>query len=345
MSNFNNQFGFISCMVSRVVFWMSISLIMPSIASAAEEIALPSQGNQTNSSIPVESALNGQIVAANSQVNFDDYLIGQSNLLEIKVAQDPQLARTLRVDNRGDITMPLIGNVHAEGLTAKQLEVLIAKKLEKDYINKPDVMVFIREYTSLKVIVQGRVLRPGIYSMTGRPTLMEAVTQAGGFDEKADQTNVKLVKAKTAGQKLGTENTQIFNVDLIKTAQQQDPVLESGDTIYAEEAVPIIVEGSVMKPGVIYPKSHTTLMQIISQAGGLRELGDGSSVRIYSLDAAGVRKERVFNLEHVREGKQEDPPLKPGNVVVVEESAGRALLYGVGRFFGRLIRFTPIPVQ
>ncbi len=284
-------------------------------------------------------------VADNEQMNFEDYLIGPSNLLEIKVAQDAQLARTLRVDSRGEITLPLIGSLRAAGLTARQLELLIAERLEKDFINNPDVMVFIREFTSLKIVIQGNVTRPGIYTMTGKPTLLESISMAGGLNERADPANVKLVRAKLVRQADAVEKAEIYNIEAIKTARQEDPRLESGDNIFVEEATPIIIEGAVMRPGVIYPKSHTTLMQIISMAGGLRELGDGTSIKVYSPDGEGSKLQKTYNLDRIREGKDTDPVLKPGYVVVVEEAGGRALLYGVGRFFRSIIRFTPIPIN
>jgi polysaccharide export outer membrane protein len=284
-------------------------------------------------------------VADDEQMNFEDYLIGPSNLLEIKVAQDPQLARTLRVDSRGEITLPLIGSLRAAGLTARQLELLIAERLEKDFINNPDVMVFIREFTSLKIVIQGNVTRPGIYTMTGKPTLLESISMAGGLNERADPANVKLVRARMVRQADAVEKAEVYNIEAIKTARQEDPRLESGDNIFVEEATPIIIEGAVMRPGVIYPKSHTTLMQIISMAGGLRELGDGTSIKVYSPDGEGSKLQKTYNLDRIREGKDTDPVLKPGYVVVVEEAGGRALLYGVGRFFRSIIRFTPIPIN
>lgn len=337
------KFNYLKLPAITALAWLLVSLwLSPAFAGVASPEAVPAPVPDDFKTYVV----GGQnTVADNEQMNFEDYLIGPSNLLEIKVAQDPQLTRTLRVDSRGEITLPLIGSVRAAGLTARQLEMLIAGRLEKDFIHNPDVMVFIREFTSLKIVIQGSVTRPGIYTMTGKPTLLESISMAGGLNERADPANVKLVRARMVRQADAVEKAEVYNIEAIKTARQEDPRLESGDNIFVEEATPIIIEGAVMRPGVIYPKSHTTLMQIISMAGGLRELGDGTSIKVYSPDGEGSKLQKTYNLDRIREGRDPDPILKPGYVVVVEEAGGRALLYGVGRFFRSIIRFTPIPIN
>jgi protein involved in polysaccharide export with SLBB domain len=90
---------------------------------------------------------------------------------------------------------------------------------------------------------------------------------------------------------------------------------------------------------VIYPKPNSTLLQIISLAGGLRELGDSTKILVYSPETKTGRDSRVFNIERIREGKDPDPQLIAGNVVVVEESGSRALMYGIGRFARSIFSF------
>lgn len=287
----------------------------------------------------VKSPVSGQAaVADDEELNFEDYLIGPSNLLEIKITQDPDLSRTLRVDGRGEITMPLIGAVRVQGLTAKQVEEKLALAYGKDYIRNPEVIVSIREYTSLKISVQGNVLRPGIYNMAGKPTLMESISLAGGLTEKSNIEKIRLVRASSA--KAGNE--EVYDFEAIKSAKIADPVLENNDTVFVDESVPIIVEGSVVKPGILYAKPQTTLMQVISLAGGLRELADSSSIIVYGAETAAGRTSQKYDLERIREGKDPDPKLTPGNVVVVEESTGKAILYTVGRTVRGIFSFTGI---
>lgn len=278
-----------------------------------------------------------------SNINFDDYLIGHSNLLDIKVTQDPNLSRTLRVDARGEITLPLLGVLHAEGLTPKELEQKIAVGLQKSYIKNPDVIVFVREYTNLKINIQGQVSRPGIYNMFGKPTLLESISMAGGLNEKANAASIKIVRAQSNNAKQADVVTETYDFEAIKSGTVKDPTVATSDIIFVDEAVPIIVEGAVLRPGVIYPKPNSTLLQIISLAGGLVELGDSTRILVYSPETKTGRSSRVFNIERIREGKDMDPQLVAGNVVVVEESGGRALVYGVGRFLRSIVTFGALP--
>lgn len=320
---------------------MAMVFLSPAFAQVAN---LEVVNKTTDIERPATKAKSDQITAQEDEsINFDDYLIGPSNLLEIKVTQDPDLTRTLRVDSRGDITLPLVGALHVEGLTPKALEQKIAKALEQDYIRNPDVIVFVREYSSVKVIIQGQVLRPGIYNMIGKPTLLESISMAGGITEKADVASIKLIRAKSAKRKKENDANEIYDYEAIKNAKIADPILETNDTVFVDEAVPIIVEGAVLRPGVIYPKPKSTLMQVISLAGGLRELGDGTSIKVYSPETNTGRVSKIYNIERIREGKDLDPQLIAGNVIVVEEAGGRALMYGVGRFMRDVFRFGAMP--
>jgi protein involved in polysaccharide export with SLBB domain len=171
--------------------------------------------------------------------------------------------------------------------------------------------------------------------MAGKPTLMESISLAGGLTEKSNVEKIRLVRAKAA--KVGVE--EIYDFEAIKAAKVADPVLENNDTVFVDESIPIIVEGSVVRPGVLYAKPQTTLMQVVSLAGGLRELADSSSIKVYGAESATGRTAQTYNLERIREGKEPDPKLTPGNVVVVEESTGKAIMYSVGRTVRQLFTF------
>ena len=321
-----------SMLCAMAILFLSLALAQPTSAAEAiisEDVKLGVNNPNSNQTAAV----------ADNNINFDDYLIGPSNLLDIKVTQDPNLSRTLRVDARGEITLPLLGVLHAEGLTPKELEQKIAMGLQKNYIKNPDVIVFVREYTNLKINIQGQVSRPGIYNMLGKPTLLESISMAGGLTEKANAASIKIVRAQSNKSEQTNVVTDIYDYEAIKSATVSDPAVANGDIIFVNEAVPIIVEGAVLKPGVIYPKPNSTLLQIISLAGGLRELGDSTKILVYSPETKTGRDSRVFNIERIREGKDPDPQLIAGNVVVVEESGSRALMYGIGRFARSIFSF------
>jgi len=114
-----------------------------------------------------------------------EYKIGPKDLLEINVFELPELNQTVRVTEDGSITIPLVGNVRIEGLTKDEVERKLATLLEQKYLKKARVSVFIKEYQSKRVAVIGAVEHPGMYELVGRLTLLQMISKAGGFTEKA----------------------------------------------------------------------------------------------------------------------------------------------------------------
>jgi polysaccharide export outer membrane protein len=158
---------------------------------------------------------------------LDDYRIGPSDLIEISVFQIPELSKTVRVGARGNLTLPLIGQINAGGLTGPELEALIAKKLRENYLQDPQVSVFIKEYISQRVTVEGSVNRPGVFPISGKTTLLQAIAMAGGLDKLADQTDIKLFRDRRDG----TRETIPFDLEPIRKGEAPDPVLSTSDVI------------------------------------------------------------------------------------------------------------------
>jgi polysaccharide export outer membrane protein len=115
-----------------------------------------------------------------------DYRVGAQDLLEISVFGVDSLNKTVRVNSNGQITLPLIGGVQAGGHTIPELEQDIAAKLSKSYLQNPQVSVFVKEYTSQRITLEGALKNPGIYPITGKTTLLQSVALAGGLDPLAD---------------------------------------------------------------------------------------------------------------------------------------------------------------
>jgi polysaccharide export outer membrane protein len=158
---------------------------------------------------------------------LDEYRIGPSDLIEISVFQAPELSKTVRVSSRGTLTLPLIGQVNAAGLTGQELEDLIAQKLGESYMQDPQVSVFIKEYISQRVTVEGSVNKPGVFPISGKTTLLQAIAMAGGLDKLADENDVKLFRERADG----TRETIPFDLEPIRNGNAPDPVLSTSDVI------------------------------------------------------------------------------------------------------------------
>ena len=114
-----------------------------------------------------------------------EYSIGEGDLLKISVYDNPDLTTGTRVSGEGKITFPLIGDVEVNGLTAAEVQQLIADRLKEGYIKRPEVSVFIAEYKSKKVTTLGEFLKPGLIELRGNATLMEVISTAGGVTANA----------------------------------------------------------------------------------------------------------------------------------------------------------------
>jgi Periplasmic protein involved in polysaccharide export len=148
--------------------------------------------------------------------------IAPQDLLEIDVFKVPDLSKEVRVDDNGNITLALIGTVHAQGLSASQLEKQIAARLEKEYMHNPQVNVIVRESTASKITVSGAVNKPGVYPLAGDTTVTQAIALAEGLNRLAVKDNVTVFR-----------NGKPYTVLLedVNQGKVADPVVMAGDKI------------------------------------------------------------------------------------------------------------------
>lgn len=180
------------------------------------------------------SASSSAAIAADSadKSAYDEYKIGPYDLLEISVFQVAEMSRAVRVNAKGAVTLPLIGSVQAGGLTAVQLEETIAARLAKDYLQDPQVSVFIKEFVSQRVTVEGSVVKAGVYPLSGRTTLIQAIAMASGLSQLADENEVKVFRMQADGSK----DMAVYDLEAIRAGKAVDPVIEGNDVIVVDES-------------------------------------------------------------------------------------------------------------
>lgn len=183
-----------------------------------------------NSACSTTGALNNNIFSSNHELNYSgstqDYKIEKSDFIEIKVFQADELTQSVKVDNKGFITMPLIGLVKAKGLTEEQLRQSITTKLRANYMQNPQVTVFIKEASSQRVTVEGEVKKPNIYPLKGEITALQAIALAGGPTALAAPDKVVLFRKNAKSMKA-------YRLDLnkIRSGAKQDPYLNNDDRL------------------------------------------------------------------------------------------------------------------
>jgi polysaccharide export outer membrane protein len=159
-----------------------------------------------------------------------EYRVGPNDLLDIEVLNLDNAKRTVRVNAAGYITLPLIGSVTVAGLTQQQAETHIAALYGDKYLQNPQVSVFIKEFTTERITVDGAVSKPGIYPLVGQMTLLRVIALAGGFGSIANSSQVMLFRQGEGGQR----QVATFDVDRIRSGKDIDPPIRGDDLIVVQ---------------------------------------------------------------------------------------------------------------
>jgi polysaccharide export outer membrane protein len=171
-----------------------------------------------------------------------EYRIGPSDLLAVTVFQIKDLDREVRVNNAGQVTLPLIGPVDVVGRTVDQLEREIAERYSQRFLQDPQVTVFVKEFASQRVTVGGAVDKPGIYPIASRMTLLQSIALAGGLDDVASHTNV-LVFRTSGGHRVYAR----FDVAAIEAGELPDPELTGEDVVVVDTSTGKITLQNLIK--------------------------------------------------------------------------------------------------
>lgn len=130
-----------------------------------------------------------------------EYIIGNDDVLDISVWDNAAMSRIMPVRPDGRISLPIINDVQAAGLTPMQLQAQLTTALEK-FIKEPAVSVMVKEVHSFKVSVVGRVGKPGRYEFTNPVTVLEALAVAGGLSDFADRNGIVVIRRDSSGSRM-----------------------------------------------------------------------------------------------------------------------------------------------
>ena len=222
-----------------------------------------------------------------SNLHADDYKLGPADLLHITVFDHPELAQDALVSQSGNISFPLVGVITVQGLSTREVEVLLAKKLVQGaYIKNPQVSVMIGDYQSQKVVVIGQVNKPGQYPLTESRKVLDILSAAGGLLPDSSADTAALVHHD------GTVQT----VDLVKLLSGDLSTnfdVRNGDTLSVPAATKFYIYGEVQRPGVYKLTRNLTVSQAISVGGGLTKHGTERRAIVKRRDADG--KENTYS--------------------------------------------------
>jgi len=194
----------------------------PSIQTTTTPPATSSGAAGAPAASPVTSVPSGTPIPS-------DYVIGPGDVLQISVWKNDTLSRVVPVRPDGKISMPLLHDVTAAGLTAMQLRDKISRALA-EFLPNPEVAVAVTDVRSMRVSVLGEVQKPGVLELRGTTTILEAIAMAGGFRDFASPSKITVIRTDAGGQ---TQKIR-FNYNRAVSngnSDEKNLVLKPGDVV------------------------------------------------------------------------------------------------------------------
>jgi polysaccharide export outer membrane protein len=200
----------------RIELWTVLALLAGSSAAAA--------GQQAGKA-PAPGGANAGAASAATKPADPNYVIGPQDVLDISVWKEDQLTKTVPVRPDGKISMPLLNDVQAAGLTPTQLAGQITESLKK-FVTDPQVTIIVREINSQRVYMLGEVARAGAYPLLPNMTVLQALSSAGGFTQFANVKKIYVLRVEN-----GKQQKFPFNYKHALESPDENILLKAGDTI------------------------------------------------------------------------------------------------------------------
>ncbi len=269
-----------------------------------------------------------------------NYIIGAEDLLDIDVFSVPELRKAVRVSNDGTIGLALVGRIKAAGLTPDQLRDTLEAKYSETYLQDPQITILVVEFHGQPVSVIGAVEKPSVYQLTGRRTLIEMLSTAGGLAKRSSAPAGRylfVTRKGGFGDLVPTDGMELIapdklQINIQKLLYSQDDSLnieiQPRDTISVTKAEVVYVLGDVRKPGgfVLEDREQVTVIQVLAMAEGVLNTAAKNRARIIRQSAGGEKTEILVNLDKVLAGKSEDVALAANDILVVPNSAAKSAL-------------------
>ena len=265
-----------------------------------------------------------------------NYVLGPNDQILIRAPDAEEInQKPFRVDGDGNINLPLVGRIHASGMTLQELEANLVQRL-KEYIREPQVFVDVVQFRSAPVYFVGLFARPGIYPLQGNRTLTEMLTSVGGMLPNASR-HITITRHEEYGAiPLPTavvdpeKKVSTVEISLGSLRQNINPaeniLLQPYDVITVGRAENVYVNGEVLRIAGIElgERDSISILQALSQSGGFTRDAMKDKVRILRpIEGTNRRTVIYVNAKELFEGKGIDVPLFPNDIVYVPRSYSR----------------------
>jgi polysaccharide export outer membrane protein len=357
-----------SFFIILAILWWAFFLLAAPIPAQS----VPNSGTQSATQVQSSMGINQpsqrafeNLASAITESPASESRIGPDDLLNISVFEAPELSSIVRVSSGGQISLQLLGAVHAAGLTPRELESVLQGLLSRNYMKDPHVSVFVQELQSHSVSVVGAVKMPGVFQIRGTKTVIEVLSLAQGLADDAGNEVLIMHGAeyKESGSPLGNgspspgiattlpyrevfprayespsttsgKSDEIVEVNLKKLLESTESVLNvpvrPGDIVKVPRAGIVYVVGEVTKPGgfVLRNNEDISVLQALALAEGTTHTSAISRARIIRTNPdTGKQTEIPLNLGKILSGKKPDSLLQPKDIVFVPNSAAKSVFY------------------
>ncbi|MBD3218097.1 MAG: hypothetical protein GF310_07460 [candidate division Zixibacteria bacterium] len=287
----------------------------------------------------------------NDNLSAQDYKIGPEDVLQISFWQDPSLNQTVTVRQDGKITLSVIGEITAAGLTPTELASKIGDQVSRYNKQISQATVEVLRYNSQKVFISGQVLNPGKYSFEEMPNVWELIKEAGGITELGDLSNIVIIRGSV-------NKGEIVHVNLSNLIAEGDPgkypelypedIVEvkrapsdSGPGLPSHAATErknlVYVIGRVGTPGAISLEENMDCLDAIALAGGPTPDADLGKVKIFNKQDP---YSNVIIVDIKKRSEKGTPPrykLRPEDTILIPPDEG-----GFWGTWGRIRDFVAI---
>lgn len=362
----SRAYGVTSAAKAILALAVLLAACVPALAQNSTNLRpQPSPPLQTASEINLDLENAREKLDTSSSVSpTGDSRIGPGDLLNISVFEAPEMNATVRVSENGEISLELLGAVHAAGLTPRELESVLQGLLRGKYMKDPHVGVFVQDLQSHPISVVGAVRTPGVFQIRGAKSLIEVLSMAQGLaDDAGDEVLVMRGAEYTApdsnvgpdsvrtesADRLPHEvfanysgltpaptpkNSGIEEINLKKLLESSDSALNvavhPGDIVKVPRAGIVYVVGEVQKPGgfVLQNNENISVLQALALAQGPTHTSAIGRSRLIRTDpATGKRTEFSMDLGKILSGRAPDTTLQPKDIVFVPNSAAKNVFY------------------
>lgn len=251
----------------------------------------------------------------------EEYRLGPGDALDIEVFEVEELSGPAVIDVAGRIRMPLVGEVAAAGLSARELEDALEARYAEGLLEDPHIKVAVETSRSQPVSIVGEVAQPGVYQLEGRRRLLEVLAMAGGLTENVGET-IQITRA--AG---GEQSVSVKNLLTLDPSEGDNPWIEPHDSLRVARAGVVYVLGAVRQPGgfPIKDQERMTVLRAVSLASGAEKTAAKQKARIIRQRPEG-KVDIPIRLGDVFKGKDEDSALEPNDIVYIPDSAAKSTL-------------------